>query len=152
MLNNEAAFLAALEANEDDEPTRRIFADWLEEHGRYEEAQRQRQWTGAKAWLVRLLDENAGDFVEDDAEELDEEELYDQVYSPTFHEFCELAKEALEQSAGHEEECVIPCYNNSGLAEALQDEAAQFWRNWSIVTGIEVPADLVERTYFGCAC
>lgn len=150
MLNTEVAFLAALEKNEDDEPTRLIFADWLEEHGRYEEAQRQRQWTGAKAWLVRLLDENA-ELVEVD-EELDPEDYYDQVYSPTFHEFCELAQEALEQAAGKEEECMIPCYNNSGLADALQDEAAQFWRNWSIVTGIEVPADLAERTYFGCAC
>lgn len=42
------AFVQALAQNEDDEVTRLVFADWLEEHGEEEEAQRMRKWKEAK--------------------------------------------------------------------------------------------------------
>jgi hypothetical protein len=28
----------------------------------------------------------------------------------------------------------------------------EFWINWSIVTGIAIPPELEDSTYFSCAC
>jgi uncharacterized protein (TIGR02996 family) len=135
MLNNAAAFIAALEENEDDEVTRLIYADWLEEQGQYEEAQRQRKWTRAKAWLVQLLnDHQGGDF------------------RPSFLEFRELLTEALasysrRQSRGE----ILSCGENFDLMAALNSNSAPFWENWSIVTGLAPPGNPPpERGYFGC--
>lgn len=46
------AFLKALSENEDDVTTRMVYADWLDENGQPEEAERQRKWNGAKEWLT----------------------------------------------------------------------------------------------------
>src|SRR5205814_1124014 len=53
-MNQRNAFLKALAKNEDDTATRLVYADWLDEHGEHEEADRQRKWPAAKEWLVRL--------------------------------------------------------------------------------------------------
>lgn len=50
-------FLRALAENEDDTTTRLVYADWLEEHDEYEEADRQRKWPAAKQWLLGLCKE-----------------------------------------------------------------------------------------------
>jgi uncharacterized protein (TIGR02996 family) len=52
-------FLQALAADEDDEAPRLGYSDWLEERGEYEEAERQRAWPAAKAWLVQLVAEHS---------------------------------------------------------------------------------------------
>jgi uncharacterized protein (TIGR02996 family) len=57
-MNDREAFLRALKKNEDDTATRIIFADWLDEHGEHEEADRQRQWPAAKGWLVQFCQDN----------------------------------------------------------------------------------------------
>jgi uncharacterized protein (TIGR02996 family) len=51
-MNEREGFLAALAADEDDAEARLVFSDWLDEHGKHEEAGRQRRWPAAKAWLV----------------------------------------------------------------------------------------------------
>ena len=53
-MNERDAFLEALARNEDDTPTRLVYADWLDEQGEHEEADRQRKWPAAKEWLVRF--------------------------------------------------------------------------------------------------
>lgn len=56
-MDERSAFLNALAANEDDETTRLVYADWLDEHGEHDEAARQRAWPAAKAWLVRFAEQ-----------------------------------------------------------------------------------------------
>jgi len=56
-MSTREAFLRALEADEDDVTTRLVYADWLEERGQTEEAERQRAWPAAKEWLVKFYKE-----------------------------------------------------------------------------------------------
>jgi hypothetical protein len=37
-------------------------------------------------------------------------------------------------------------------AEALRMQAGEFWKNWSIVTGIPVPSNIAEKCGFVCGC
>ncbi len=46
-----AAFLAAIEANPPDYLRRYVYADWLDEHGEHDEANRQRAFEQADRWL-----------------------------------------------------------------------------------------------------
>jgi uncharacterized protein (TIGR02996 family) len=50
-------FIDALARDEDDEATRLVFSDWLEERGEYEEAERQREWKSSKEWLRNFASE-----------------------------------------------------------------------------------------------
>ena len=47
-------FLDALKKDEDDTGTRMVFANWLDEQGEHEEAERHRKWPTAKKWLMDL--------------------------------------------------------------------------------------------------
>lgn len=51
MSSDEQAFLNLIEANPDDRAPRLVYADYLDEHDRPEEANRQRQWHDSREWL-----------------------------------------------------------------------------------------------------
>ena len=53
-MNERKKFLKALAKNEDETTTRMVYADWLDDQGEHEEADRQRKWPAAKAWLVQF--------------------------------------------------------------------------------------------------
>lgn len=145
MLNNDGAFLAALDANEDDEATRLIYADWLEEQGEYEEAERQRKWTGAKAWLVKLLGDCCRGEVDDDPDAWHP--------NPSFSRLCQVAQQALAEMERLDADRVVMDWGaNESLTVAMRALRQDFWQNWAIVTGVRVPHDLWERSYFGCSC
>jgi uncharacterized protein (TIGR02996 family) len=137
VLNNQAAFVAALTENEDDEGTRLIYADWLEEQGQYEEAQRQRQWTSAKAWLMNVV-EQCGRF-EDDGDN-------------PYQKLCERARRLLDRHAaqGGDESISISCGYNRMLMDVLNSHREAFWGNWSIVTGVVIPEGFIQRSSFEC--
>lgn len=133
-------FEAALRANEDDEMTRLVFADWLDEHGEPEEATRHRQWKGSKEWLLK--------FHESFYPLGDDEDACD-GYMP-FETMIETAETTL--SSRGVEEC------DFGRAESLMYgvlESPDFWRHASIVTGVPLSEDLEgfrRRLSFHCAC
>jgi uncharacterized protein (TIGR02996 family) len=133
------AFLTALAEDEDDTTTRLVYADWLDDHGAHEEADRQRRWTPAKAWLVRFCQEN-NPAPGDDSEEcvIDYETLLD------------LGREAVGRA--DRLRFGFSCGNNMTMHEALWASSREFWTNWSIVTGIPLPPDVESRSYFRCAC
>jgi uncharacterized protein (TIGR02996 family) len=146
MLNNAAAFITALEENEDDEATRLIYADWLEEQGQYEEAQRQRKWTAAKAWIAKLLKDCRGDFEEDD-----DPDAWCPI--PSFQRICRMAQDALaEMERDGDDRVVMELGANDRLTETLREQRHGFWANWSIVTGVPLPEGLADRSFFGCSC
>lgn len=129
------AFLKVLEKNEDDEPARMAYADWLDEHGEHEEAERQRKWSAAKAWLMAFCEKNNPPADEDD-----------ETWIIDYAALLELGREAFEHENG------ISCGNNMEMCDALRNEADEFWKQWSIVTGTPLPADLESISSFSCAC
>jgi uncharacterized protein (TIGR02996 family) len=138
-VNERDTFLRALADNEDDTMTRLVFADWLEERGEHEEADRQRKWPAAKEWLVRFCrDHNPPD--DEDSEE----------WVISYEQLLELGREACEEA--DEEGFGFHCGNNETMCWALQDNSQEFWTNWSIVTGIPLPPDVESKSYFRCAC
>jgi uncharacterized protein (TIGR02996 family) len=131
-------FVHGLAVDEDDEQLRLAFADWLDEQGENEEAERQRNWKAAKEWIFRLCEEHP-------------DRPYDD--QPTT---AELTYTSLMTRAADAVNCqysYIQCYSNESLARELNNSTGEFWRNWSIVTGIPIPHEkLRSETYFGCAC
>jgi uncharacterized protein (TIGR02996 family) len=128
------AFLKALADNEDDPTTRLVYADWLDERGEHEEAERQRNWPAAKAWLVRFCEAN-------NPPPNDEELII------SYEVLIKLGR-----GAAKGKDFGFHCGNNMDMCDALRGNSGEFWRNWSIVTGIAVPPDVEEKSWFRCAC
>lgn len=141
-MNERLAFLKAIEAEPTNYLTRYVFADWLDERGEHEEADRQRQFEAADKWLREViapftLSRYAGD------------------YSPvTYDWLIEQANDCyLEVMQGEEYPCVF-FGNRENLMYALMDPPngkEKFWRCWSIVTGQPLLSGLVDA-HFQCGC
>jgi uncharacterized protein (TIGR02996 family) len=134
------AFLNALAHNEDDTATRLVFADWLEEHGEHEEADRQRKWPAAKEWLAR--------FCRDHNPPPDHSDPIEQVIS--YEELIETGRATIEEA--DEWGSHFFCFTNLTMCSALRDNSREFWKNWSVVTGIPVPQDVQDKCDFTCGC
>jgi uncharacterized protein (TIGR02996 family) len=106
-------FLKALEENEGDINLRLVYADWLDDQGEHEEADRQRKWAAARDWLVKL-----GQKVSD---------WYGDPY-PALLDFGRRVSNAGEVHQLHEQ-----------LGIVIEANEQDFWKNWSIVTGEEIP-------------
>jgi uncharacterized protein (TIGR02996 family) len=133
------AFLKALKENEDDISMRLVYSDWLDEQGEHEEADRQRQWPAAKAWLVRFCrDYNPADETDPNKRVISYEEL--------------ILRARLALEGADDGELAIHCGNNMDIQEALNANRLEFWQNCSIVTGILAPPDAAENSSFTCAC
>jgi uncharacterized protein (TIGR02996 family) len=130
------AFLKALKTNEDDATTRLVFADWLDERGEHEEADRQRKWPAAKEWLVRFFQDNDGG------------DYHGELNS--YEELIALGRVAVEEANEHG--FGFDCGSNESLCDALRANSVEFWKHWSIVTGVPLPADPAKNSYFGCSC
>jgi uncharacterized protein (TIGR02996 family) len=134
------AFLKALAENEDDHFTRGVYTDWLDENGEHEEAERQRQWPAAKAWLVKFCKDHNPPEDDDDPDN----------YPIPYKELLERARRGVEET--DREELSFHCGRNETMCFALRYNKREFWKNWSIVTGIPVSEDRVEKGGFSCAC
>jgi uncharacterized protein (TIGR02996 family) len=104
-VNERKAFLKALAQNEDDTPTRLVYADWLDENGEHEEADRQRKWPAAKQWLVQFCRENNPPADEDPD---------DWTWVISYEELVKLGREAI-QGGGRRREYELPCGNNMDM-------------------------------------
>jgi uncharacterized protein (TIGR02996 family) len=134
------AFLAGLAENENDDQLRLIYADWLEDQGEIEEAERQRCWRAAKDWLEVFAADNSDEF--------------EQV---TYEDLIEIGQEAVADAdmEGQEPWYSVSCGNLENLCARFRDDLEarrNFWRNWSTVTGIDVLEHSAERSSFSCAC
>lgn len=134
MEEREAFLLRELAANEDDLRTRLVFADWLDASGQHAEADRHRKWPAAKSWLIRFCQKyNAPDTREITYDYLIKagmSQVYDgQLMSPR-----------------------IDCGNNEDICNALRENCDEFWKNWSILTGIRAAPEEIQLSHFSCAC
>jgi len=147
-VEQEQVYLQTLQADEDDDATRAMYADWLDEQGRHDEAERQRKWPEAKAWLVELLAAHEGQYWEDEDGNMQPSD----EWSPDFKEFVETVQDSLEnlRAGGHDPWGSFTTYNNNSLADAINSNREQFWRVWSVLTGDPPPPE--DRDYFRCGC
>jgi uncharacterized protein (TIGR02996 family) len=126
-----AAFEEAIAENPYDEATRKVFADWLEDHGFDDEAVLQREWApenmrAAEQWLKELADACSV------GSELTVEDLI---------------------AAAH-------AYLDSGADLCLSvdtprvmlNHPEQFWGVFMVLTGRPVPSEERSAKFITCAC
>jgi uncharacterized protein (TIGR02996 family) len=146
-VNERIAFLKFLAENEDDVTTRLVFADWLDERGEHEEADRQRRWPAAKEWLVKFCAANNPDPATDpETRVIPYEELLELGWSIAIRVDEGAGSESTQEGFG------FSCGNNIDMCDALRSGFTEFLANWSIVTGMPLPLDAGDSVRFGCAC
>jgi uncharacterized protein (TIGR02996 family) len=131
-MNLRDAFLRALASSEDDTTTRLVYADWLDEQGEHEEADRQRRWPAAKEWLVRFCQENS------------------HYAALSYEGLIEFGRRVIKEESTSER--VYFDYDNEALWHALRGSDQEFWKNWSIVTGIPLPPSLQNKGFHHWSC
>lgn len=144
MTNDEQAFRAAIKASLFDPLPRLLFADWLNEQRRDDEAEQQRQCAAelpnAVAGIQRIID-IIGPF--------------DQGYGDSYKDFT--VEELIEAATA-----ALDGRDDYGLGEYLTEigsetwrnefpaHAAEFWRHYAVITG-EATADRSDN-FFSCSC
>lgn len=127
-------FVAALARDEDDHVARGALADWLDDRGLHEDAERHRQWPAAKAWLAAFAAEHRNG--------------YDGEGEITYRDVLDAGTAYVD----HGDYCTQ--WGGESLRDAMYDgQAAAYWRAWSVVTGRPVPDDGgFGSAPFSCSC
>jgi uncharacterized protein (TIGR02996 family) len=142
-----AAFEAAIKADRYDQATRRVFADWLEEHGLDDEAAVQRSWTPRKQQAEDYLRDFAAELsLDPHGDEDDEEErvTYDEV---TYEELLRVAHAFLDGDPN--------AHISLGFdtPDRVWEEAEKFWEEFEIATGRKVDdGHRGQELPVSCAC
>lgn len=118
-------FLDILKKNEDDLTARLIYADWLDDIGYCEEAERMRLWPESKKWVQEF------------AEELEQD----------YNDLLNAAKAYAEFG-----DCT---YDNTETYKQYWSKFEEFWPHFSIVTGLKLQEDNEALLYpcpYTCSC
>lgn len=139
--DDKAQWLHALEEDPDDVALHLVYADWLEERGEPEEAERQRRFPEARAWLEQLVEESTPATYQDE----DGTEYPNDEWAVSYEELIQMGRDAAADGSW-----VFSLGNNQSLADALNGNHAKFWECWSAVTGLAGPPE--DEGWFRCAC
>jgi uncharacterized protein (TIGR02996 family) len=143
-MNEQEAFLKALAENEDDLATRMVYSDWLDDHGLHEEAERQRRWPAAKAWLMDFA-KQCGHTYPNYPHDTDE------APSPlTYREVLDAGTHYVESNGL--EYFVQIGYETARSLMSHDEMRSVYWHNWSIVTGRPLPEEYRNDSPFSCSC
>jgi uncharacterized protein (TIGR02996 family) len=115
--------LKRLVENEDDTAIRLVYADLLDDEGEHEEADRQRQWSAAKQWLVRFSK------------------------SFSYEELMEFGHRAVNETNSSQKTAV-----DEAMWADLKAHSQEFWDNWSVVTGVPLPRSLDNKEFETWEC
>ena len=145
-MTDQECFLAKIAEDEWDEVQRNVYADWLMEHDQPEESDRQRQVVPSMRWIKAVLQKINYDDPDEHGERIP-----GKLGHP--HDYDELieAGHAAVSGKGY-------CFGTTDAAEFFgyssdsPKNRAEFFHHWSIVTGIPVGQDVVDKPDFRCAC
>jgi len=139
-MDERQAFLNAIAAGPwDDELIRDVFADWLDEQGEHEEADRQRKHVASERWLRSFARKHSDDFYGHE----DEEEREDNIESSYGRLMYFLKRHA-------DGEHYLPFDTPYGF----NDYSDKLWECFEVVTRLKSPQDESRREMppFRCAC
>jgi uncharacterized protein (TIGR02996 family) len=157
-------FIDLLAKDEDNNTTRLIYADWLEDNGFHEESERQRKWPDAKKWMLDIVEQgNADRYYEyEDLNPLTGEitkERYEGEWYIDYPTLMQLAAEEYRERTKDSKNGEwsggdfwgFHVGNNMTMQEVLGTNRVKFWENWSILTGHPMPKN-PDDSFFRCAC
>lgn len=178
--NEKSVFEKAIQEDRYDEATRRVFGDWLEEHGFDDEAKVQREWTREKQeaedWLRDFANKCGGTCENYNEHWISIDKRYKQWERTTGRPIREIPPEYLDEgiveetwvpityedaiTAGHEalkENSYGYGFTQMGSEEArdlmgIEETRKKFWECWELVTGVKVSDKDKEHIVFSCSC
>lgn len=135
-------FKAALFENEDNREVRAAFADWLDERGEHEEAQRHRDWQEARTWLIEFCHKYRN-YCGDGPD-------------MTLEALIAIANEGYRRwknEPGRNPNLSMFLGAYESLCDALRGpEGPTFWKYWAIATGRYVSGGEATKATYGCGC
>lgn len=161
-MSTESAFLAALAADEDNETVRFAYADWLDDNDRPEDADRQRRWPAAKAWLVAFA-ARCGETCENYAEAVGHwdgraRRWVDSGVAGRWVPitYADVVRAGRDCQADPDGAAAFVQMGREAARDLLDDErcraVGEFWDAWSVVTGVPVRGGDRQRQPFSCSC
>lgn len=156
-MEQERAFLDAIKASPLDHGLRMMYSDWLDENDRAEEAVRQRQWIDAYHVIKDYTREWYNCDYDEDGQEIPGSRKFD--YDAVMDEVAEW--ENMIRNRGKEivynwgRYTIALSFSTNHAQEVLGESAenrAEFWKAFTVLTGLEPPADLKEQEWYSCAC
>ena len=138
-------FLKIISENPTDYVHRNIYADWLDEHGEHEEADRQRKYEASDKWMIDFASQHSsgGD------------EWYGPFHQYTKDDLLEAAMSALEAEREGDWWNGLVQQGSDSLRDALWEEETRnkFWEHFSILTGYSLAEEEKKNvTPFSCSC
>ena len=141
MQSDRETFLEANEKEPDNYDHRYVYADWLDEQGEHEEADRQRRYQESEKWLRAFARKHFG--WEGEEEELDMSDPEDYMY----HSYQQLLFFLKRHVDGEH-------YLYFDTPYECDDYSEEMWGHFEVVTGMESPTNEYRTTLlpFRCAC
>ena len=137
-------FLNAINDHPEDDLYRQVYADWLDDHGEYDGAQRQRNYKKSVQFLKNWVEK-----IRDDTQQ-SMEVLEASTNQPlTYENVLRVARSKLEHDEWGDE-----CIRFLGMNDPWMHDEDEFWEAVSVVTCLPIP-DAIKRHHlsiFSCSC